>query len=371
MATRSGETVDLGIGEPDFPTPQHIREAGKRAIDEGYTRYTPQPGFQDLREAIARKFAVENQLQVPPDQVVVFCGAKYAVYEVLQCLLRPGDEVLILAPYWYAYPAQVELAQGMPVIVRAPEERAFHPDIDAIRAAVTKATKAIVINSPCNPTGAVYGRDELSRLADLALERDLWVIADEVYERIVFDSAEHVSIGSLNEEIAQRTITVNSVSKTHSMTGWRIGYAAMPPELAEAVIRLQGHSTSGPCAIAQRAALAALTEDASHVQAMVAEYARRRAYLLERLDRLDAFSCHPPEGTFYVLLNVAGLRNQPVAGSRIDSGADFARLLHDQAGVNVVPAAGFGAAWHVRLSFASSMDSLQEGMDRIERLTGC
>ena len=370
MASWPDDIIDLGAGQPDFPTPRHIKEAGKRAIDENYTKYTPQPGFDDLREAIARKFQVENRLHVSPDRVVVSCGAKHSLFQILQCIVNPGDEVLILSPYWLAYPVQVKLAGGVPIIVPAPEERRFQPDVDAIRAAASGAAKAILINSPCNPTGAVYGREVLTELAVLAVERGLFVIADEVYEKTLYDGAEHVSIGSLNAEIASRTVTVNSVSKTHSMTGWRIGYAALPGELAEEVTRLQSYSTSGPCAIAQRAALAALTKDSSHVEAMVTEYAERRRYLLERLARLPELSCRPPEGTFYLFLNISPICGRKIGGRRITGSADFAEMLLEEAGVKVIAGEGFGSDRHVRLSFATSMEALEEGTDRIERLLG-
>ena len=276
MNADAGQIVDLGVGQPDFATPDHITVAGQRAIDEGFTRYTPQPGFPDLREAIAHKFRTENRLDVTADQVVVSCGGKHSLFNIVHCLVRPADEVLILSPHWFSYAAQVTYAGGEAVIVPTREEHGFQPDVAAVRAAVTDRTRALILNSPCNPTGAVYARTTLQALAELAVERDLFVISDEVYEKILFDGAEHVSIASLGRDIAARTATVGSVSKTHSMTGWRIGYAVMPLELAQSVTALQSHSTSGPNAIGQRAALAAFTQDAAHVPAMLAEYARRR-----------------------------------------------------------------------------------------------
>jgi len=370
MGEPSDRIIDIGIGQPNFPTPDHIKAAAKRAIDENVTGYTPQPGFQDLRRAVAGKFQSENGVVVSPDQVVVSCGGKHSLYNVIQCLVEPGDEVILLRPYWFANPPQVRYAGGRPVLVATQGEEGFHPDVEAIRAAVTDATKAIVINTPCNPTGAVYGLEALRQLADLAVERDLLVIADEVYERIVFDGAEHVSIAGLNAEIASRTITVNSVSKTHAMTGWRIGYAALPRRLAETVTTLQMYSTSGPCAIAQRAALAALTESQAHVEAMVAAYAGRRRYLLDRLAGLDGLTCLPPEGTFYAFVRISELCGRTIRGRRISGSADFEALLLAEAGVKVVACEGFGDDRHVRISFAAGMEALEEGMDRIERLVG-
>jgi aspartate aminotransferase len=368
MTIGQRDIVDLSIGQPDFPTPDAIKAAGKQAIDENFTRYTPQPGFQDLREAVARKFARENGFRVEPEQVVVSCGAKHSLFNVTQTIVRPGDEIIIPTPHWFAYPYQVERAGGRPVLVATREEDAFQPRIDAVRAALTPATRAIILNTPCNPTGAVYSRERLSELADLAVERDLWVIADEVYETIVFDGAGHVSIASLSDEIGRRTITVNSVSKTHSMTGWRIGYAAMPPDIAAAATELQSYSTSGPCAIAQRAALAALVEEPVHVEAMRQEYERRRRRVLEWLERMPALRCAAPRGTFYAFLNISAFCGRTLAGRHVAGSDDFVRILLEESGVKVISGKGFGSDRHVRLSFAASLAAINEGMSRIERL---
>jgi aspartate aminotransferase len=364
------DIIDLSVGQPDFPTPDAIKAAGKRAIDENYTRYTPQPGFQDLREAIVRKFERENGFCVSPEQVVVSCGAKHSLFNAIHSIVRPGDEVIILTPHWYAYPIQVRHAGGRPVLVPTREEDGFQPRIDAIRAAVTPATRALILNTPCNPTGAVYDRQRLIALAELAVEHDLWVISDEVYETIVFDGARHVSIASLGERIARRTITVNSVSKTHSMTGWRIGYAAMPAEIAAAATELQSFSTSGPCALSQRAALAALTEEPAHVEAMRLEYANRRRYVLQRLAALPELRFSAPQGTFYLFLNISAFCGRTLAGRPVGGSEDFAKLLLETAGVKVIPGLSFGSDQHVRLSFAASLEAIEEGMNRIERLIG-
>ena len=363
----AGQIVDLSGGQPDFPTPAHVKEAGHRAIDDNFTRYTPQPGFDDLREAIARKLKKDNALDVSPEQVVVSCGAKHSLYNVMNCVLQPGDEAIVLRPYWFAYPAQIRLAGGVPVFVPTRERDGFQPDPDAVRAAITDATRLLIINSPCNPTGAVYRRDILSRLAELAVKRDLFMVTDEVYETILFEGAQHVSVGSLGPEIASRTITINSVSKTHSMTGWRIGYAALPVELAEKVTRLQSVSTSGPCAIAQRAALAALEEPSSHVHAMVTEYAARREYLLRRLAGMDGLAYSPPQGTFYVFLNISGLIGRTLRGHPVRNSDEFAESLANETGVKVASGTPFGSDRHVRICFATSTEVLEQGMDRIER----
>jgi aspartate aminotransferase len=276
--------------------------------------------------------------------------------------------VVILSPAFPAYAAQVKLAGGQAIRVPTREANRFHPDSEAVRAAIGKATKVLIINSPCNPTGAVYSRATLARLAELAVEKGLWLIADEVYEKILFDGAEHVSIGSLGTEIGARTITVNSVSKTHSMTGWRIGYAAMPRALAEAVTYLQSQSTSGPCSISQRAALVALTAPAAHAVAMAQEYARRRDYLLERLARIDELSCCRPEGAFYLFVNCGKLIGRRLAGRTVANSAEFAQVLLEEARIRVIAGAMYGSDCHVRFSFAVSMSALDEGMNRLENL---
>lgn len=362
------ETIRLSVGEPDFPTPGHIKEAGVRAIAQDFTKYTPQPGFDDLREAIALKFRTENAVDVSPEQVVVSCGGKHSLYNVIQCAVAPGDEVIVLRPYWFATLEQVRQAGGRPVIVDTKQEDGFQPDPAAIRSALTGATKAIVINSPCNPTGAVFSRRTLTEIAQIALESRLLVISDEVYEKILFDGVEHVSVASLGPEIAARTVTVNSVSKTHAMTGWRIGYAAMPAPLARQVTELQSVSTSGPCAIAQRAALAALTGDQSHVQRMVASYAERRRYLLGRVGCIEGFSCGVPKGTFYLFVDVSGLTGKTIRGRVIRDADGVADLAQEEANVDLLSCAAFGAERHIRLSFAVSLDALRAGMDRMERL---
>ena len=362
------DLVNLSAGEPNFPTPDHIKEAGRQAITDDFTHYTPQPGFDDLREAVAEKFRSENRVAVDARQIVVSCGGKHSLYSILQCALEPGAEVIVFTPHWFAYPEQVRRAGGRPVRVETREDTGFFPSPDAIRCAITENTRALVLNSPCNPTGAVFPRGVLEEIACLANENDLLVIADEVYEKILFDGAEHVSIGSLGPEIAARTATVNSVSKTHAMTGWRIGYAAMPPPLVDKVTALQGVSTSGPCAIAQRAALAALTGDQSHVRRMVQAYAARRERLLERVGRIEGWRSTAPAGTFYLFVTVAGWLGRRVGGHTIKDADSLVAVAQREAGVLLVSGSGFGAPHHIRLSFAISDQTIEEGMDRIERL---
>ena len=360
--------VDIGKGEPDFHTPEHVKEAAYAAIAENFTKYTPQPGIRELREAIAHKFASENGIRVAPEQIVVSCGGKHCVDNAIRCIVEPGDQVIVMTPHWFAYPQQVRWAGGTPVLVPAREAEGFLPEVEAIEAAITPATRAIVLNSPCNPTGAVYPRKLLERIARLAVEGDLTVIADEVYENIVFDGAEHISIASLDEAIAARTVTVNSVSKTHAMTGWRIGYAALPAALAERVIALQSVSTSAPSAVGQRAALVALTGDQAHVAAMTAAYAERRNLVLERIARIPQLSTTRPMGTFYCFVNIGALIGRIVYGETIRDADDFVKVVREGAGVSVVSGTTFGSDLHIRVSFAVHQEALEEGFNRIEEL---
>ena len=362
------ELVRLSVGEPDFPTPEHVKEAGRRAIAENFTRYTPQPGFDDLREAICGKFRSENGIDAAPEQIVVSCGGKHSLYNVIQCAVEPGDEVIVFQPYWFAVPEQVRRAGGKAVLVPTLAAARFQPDPDAVRRAITDSTRAIVLNSPCNPTGAVYSRKLLSQIAALAVEHDLLVISDEVYEKILFDGAEHVSIGSLGSEISERTVTINSVSKTHAMTGWRIGYAALPVELARRVTGLQSVSTSGPCAISQRAALAAVTGQQSHINAMVHAYAQRRERLVERVRRINGFSFHVPMGTFYLMADMSGWGGRMFAGRVVADADTFVDIVLERENVQLLSCSDFGAPCHVRFSFAVSGDAIDEGMDRLEHL---
>jgi aspartate aminotransferase len=357
--------VDIGKGEPDFHTPEHIKQAGHDAINENCTKYTPQPGIFELRAAIARKLKDENGIEASPRQIVVSCGGKHAVDHAVRCLVRPGDEAVIITPYWFAYPEQVRLCGGVPVFVPACPENGYAPDPTEVRAAITPRTRLLIINSPNNPTGAVYPGALLEELARIAVERDVIVLSDEVYEKIVFDGARHVSIASLNAGIAARTITVNSVSKTHAMTGWRIGYAVLPGDLAERVSAIQSVSTSAPSAISQRAALAAFTGDQAHVAQMTRAYAERRRFVLEQIGQMPGLSAVPPAGTFYCFVNVGSFVGQTVRGREIRDADAFTELLREEAGVSVVSGVGFGAPRHLRISFAVGFDALKEGFDRI------
>lgn len=359
------EIINLGVGEPDFHTAEDVKEAGRRAIKDNITKYGPQPGLMNLREAAAEKFREENGISVSPERVVISYGAKHALYNLFQVFLKPGDEVILFHPYWMAYPEQIICAHGVPVYVPGREERGYQPDVEEAGNALTEKTRAMIINSPTNPTGAVYSRDALEGLAALACEHDLLVISDEVYEKILYDGAVHYSIAGLGGEIADRSVTINSVSKTHAMTGWRVGFGAYPLEIAEKISHLQSHSTSGVSGILQNAALHALVSNREAVARMIDEYARRRADIWEKLKGIEQLSCVKPLGTFYFFINISLLLGRHSKGRTISGADDFCRLLEDEAGVIVISGSHFGSNDHIRLSFAASLDSLREAVDRL------
>ncbi len=360
--------IDIAKGEPDFHTPDFVKQAAIEAIHANRTKYTPFQGILELREAASRKFHHQNGLDAHPDDIVVTCGGKHALYLAFASLLEPGDEAIILAPYWMAYPKQILMAGGTPVFVQTQEDRAFAPDIEAIKESLTPRTRLVILNSPSNPTGAVYSRGFLQKLGELAVERQIYIVSDEVYETILFDGAAHVSIASLDTAFAQRTVTINSVSKTHAMTGWRIGYALFPKSLAQKASGIISSSTSAPSSVSQYAALAALEGDQSHVAMMAASYAERRAFLGKRIEELPHCHAIPPQGAFYFFMNISGLLGSAIHGHAITNADDYMRLALESAYVHVHSGVLFGASDHLRLSFAVSMDALKEGMDRLERL---
>ncbi|MCL6474792.1 MAG: pyridoxal phosphate-dependent aminotransferase [Firmicutes bacterium] len=359
------DVLSFGAGEPDFDTPEFIKEAAVTALREGFTRYTPTAGIEPLRKAICDKLWRDNGLKYEPNQIIVTCGGKHALYNTFQVICDPGDEVIIPAPYWVSYPEMVKLADGVPVFVYADESTGFVPTIDAIREKISARTRAIVVNSPCNPTGAVFHRQRLKEIAALALRHDLYIISDEIYEKMVYDGHEHVSIASLGEEVKKRTILVNGMSKAYSMTGWRIGYAAAERELIAAMTRIQDQSTSNPTSIAQKAALAALQAPEDTVKQMVAAFAERRQAIVDGLNRIPGFRCAEPGGAFYAFPNVSALYGKRWGDRLINNSDAFAEYLLEVARVAVVPGSGFGADENIRLSYACSLDTIHNGLARI------
>ena len=361
------DVVGFGAGEPDFDTPVHIKQAAIAAIEEGFTKYTPASGTMTLKEAICAKFKKDNGLEYTPANIVISNGAKHSLVNVFQAICNPGDEVIIPAPFWVSYPEMVKLADGVPVIVYTTEEQGFKFTVDQIRQAVTAKTKAIILNSPSNPTGMVYTREELAELAELAVEKGFYVVSDEIYEKLIYDGKTHISIASINEKIKAQTIIVNGVSKTYAMTGWRIGYTASSPEIAKIMSNVQSHATSNPNSIAQKAAEAAISGPQDMVATMVEAFVSRRDYMVKRINSIPGLSCVKPNGAFYVMMNISQLLGKELAGRKIQSSDDFADILLEKANVALVPGSGFGIDTHVRLSYATSQETITKGLDRIEQ----
>jgi aspartate aminotransferase len=359
------DVLDFSAGQPDFPTPETVKDAGKRAIDENRTRYTANEGLLELRQAIADKLKRDNDLEYEPSQIVVSPGAKASLYFAMQALVDPGDEVLIPSPYWVSYPPQVSLAGGRPVIVPTREEEGFRVDPAVLERALTARSRVLVLNYPANPTGASYTAEELAGLARLCVERDLWVLADEIYEKLLYDGLRFQSIAALDDAVHARTVVVNGMSKTYSMTGWRIGYAAAPQEIASAMARVQSHSTSNATSIAQWASLQALLDGPEELERRRLAFQERRDAIHEGLDALDGVRCSRPRGAFYIFPDVSGLFGRSDGERTLRSGEDVAAFLLDRARVAVVPGEAFGAPSHVRFSYAVSMERLREGLGRV------
>lgn len=362
------DVIGFGAGEPDFDTPLHIKKAAIAAIEAGFTKYTPASGILSLKQAICNKFKRDNGLDYTPAQIVVSNGAKHSLVNAFQAICNPGDEVIIPAPYWVSYPEMVKLADAIPVIINTSEENGFKFSVQQIKQALTDKTKAIIINSPSNPTGMVYSQQELAEFADVAVERGLFIISDEIYEKIIYDGYKHVSIASVNDKIKDQTIIINGVSKTYAMTGWRIGYAAANAEIAKIMGNVQSHATSNPNSIAQKAAEAAIEGEQEIINTMVSEFVSRRNYMVSRINSIPGLSCITPNGAFYVLMNISKLIGSEIEGKKIKGSDDFADVLLEKAQVALVPGSGFGIDTHVRLSYATSLQNITEGLNRIEGL---
>ena len=361
------DVIGFGAGEPDFDTPEFVKAAAVDALAKGYTKYTPSAGIPALKKAICDKMLRDSGLAYAPNNVIVSCGGKHSLYNIFQAICEPGDEVIIPAPFWVSYPEQVRLAGAEPVIIVAGDESGFVPTVAQIEAAITPRTKLFVLNSPSNPTGAMWPRATIERLADLAIEHDFYVVSDEIYEKIAYDGNVPVSIATLSPEIRKRTIIVNGVSKTYSMTGWRIGYAvADATEVIAAMGRIQDAVTSNPTSIAQYAAVAALTGDQAFLADWLAEFDRRRHVIVEGLNRIPGITCLTPAGAFYVFPNVSALFGKTAPDGTVIKNADaFADYLLSAVQVAVVPGGGFGAGDYVRLSYATSMAAIEKGVTRI------
>lgn len=360
------DVIGFGAGEPDFDTPENIKAAAIRAIEAGFTKYTPVGGTDELKDAIIAKLKRDNSLEYKRSQIVVSCGAKHTLYNLAQALFEPGDDVIIPAPYWVSYPDIVVLAGGTPVIVDTLEKDSFKMKPEQLQAAITERTKAVVINSPSNPTGAAYSPEELKALAAVLLDKEIFVICDDIYEKIIYANFPFENIATAEPKIKDRTIVVNGVSKAYAMTGWRIGYAAGPEQLIAAIIKIQSQNTSNPASISQKAAVEALKGDQEVVGKMVAEFRQRRDAIVKLLNEIDGVKCLSPEGAFYVFPNVSGIYGRSFQGKKITDSTELINYLLDEANVATVPGAAFGNDNHIRLSYATSLKNIEEGLKRIK-----
>lgn len=359
------DVVKFGAGEPDFDTPEYIKAAAITALEDGFTKYTPVPGTPELREAIVEKYQRDNGLSYSTSEVIVSCGAKHTLYNIMQAICDPGDEVIFAAPYWVSYPQQIKLAGAVPHIIETTAEQNFCMQADEIEAAINSNTKAILINSPSNPTGTTYDVENLKQIAEIAVKNEVYLISDEIYEALLYDGATHQSPASFNEETKAITFVVNGVSKAYSMTGWRIGYTAGPEDAISAMSRIQSHSTSNPTSIAQKGAVAALNQPQDAVEEMRKAFEERRNIICERFDDIEGVSYVRPQGAFYIFPDFSDHYGRTLDGKKIEGSMDITDYLLASAGVGVVPGDGFGADKNLRLSFATSLTEINRGLDRI------
>jgi len=360
------DIAGFGAGEPDFDTPQHIKNAAIDAINKGFTKYTPVAGIEPLKDAIIEKFKNDNGLTFKREEVIVSCGGKHGLYNLFQALFQEGDEVIIPTPYWVSYPPMVELTGAQPIIVDTREEDDYQVTGDLIKRYITSRTKGIVLNYPSNPVGSVYTVENLAQIGKLAVEHNLYIVSDEMYEKLVYDGYKHTSIASIDNTFKERTIISNGVSKAYSMTGWRIGYTAGPKEIISAMSNIQSQSTSNPTSISQYAALAALTGPQDFIVTMVGEFQKRRDYLVRELTSIPGVTCYNPRGAFYVFPNFNAVLGKKFKDRAIDTSAALTELLLEEFHTAVVPGAEFGKEGYLRLSFATSMEVIRKGIERIQ-----
>ena len=365
MRAEGIDVIGFGAGEPDFDTPEIVRDAFKDALDRGQTRYTPVAGTLELRTAIAHRLFNDHGLQYSMDEIIVSNGAKHALYNAFQAILNPGDEVIVDKPCWVSYPEMVRMAEGRPVFLNCPESQGFLPKMDDLVKCISPRTKAFVLNTPSNPNGCVWTREQLQELANLAVEHDFYIIADEIYEKLVYGDAKHYSIASFGPAIKARTILINGVSKAYAMTGLRIGYACGPKDVINAMVKYQSHATSSANAAAQHAAAVALTMDQAPVEEMRKAFEQRRNKLVELINDIPGLSCRMPSGAFYVMMNIRGIQGKSINGKVLQNSTDIAEAMLEHAHVAVVPGAAFMAEGYCRMSYATSMENIIEGLRRI------
>lgn len=360
------DVVGFGAGEPDFNTPENVCNAAIEAIKEGFTKYTPASGTADLKKAICDKFEKFNHLHYETNQIVISNGGKHSLTNTFHAILNPGDEVIIPAPYWLSYPEIVKLSDGVPVYVTGEKENGYKVTAEQIEAAVTDKTKALILNSPSNPTGMVYTKEELQKIADVVVKSDIYVVADEMYEYLIYGEQEHVSIASLGEEIYKRTITCSGLSKSYSMTGWRVGYTGSSPEIAKLMGSVQSHQTSNPNSIAQKAAVEALNGPQGAVDQMRGEFDSRRKYMYHRIQEMPLVDCLEPQGAFYMFVDISRTLDKEYKGQKVGDSMRLTEILLEDFSIAVVPCKDFGFPNHIRLSYAIAKESIEKGLDRLE-----
>ncbi|EPY2301034.1 aspartate aminotransferase [Clostridium sporogenes] len=367
MKAEGIDVIGFGAGEPDFNTPENIQKAAMEAIKKGYTKYTAASGILELKQAIVDKFKKDNGLNYETSEIIVSNGAKQCLSNLFQAILNEEDEVLIAKPYWVSYPELIKLYGGVPVLVDTKEENHFKYEIKELENKVTGKTKAIIINSPNNPTGTVYSKEDLESLSIFAKKHDLLIIADEIYEMLMYGEEKHISIGSLSEDAFRRTVVINGMSKSYSMTGWRIGYAAGPLDIIKVMSNIQSHTTSNPNSIAQYASLEALRGDKTQVENMIVEFKKRRDYMVNKVNSIENLSSINPKGAFYVMVNISKAIGKTIKGNTIKDSMSFSKILLEEEKVAVVPGIAFGDNNFIRLSYATSMENIEKGLDRIEK----
>ncbi len=366
MKAEGINVIGFGAGEPDFDTPINIKEAAKKAIDKGATKYTPTSGTKEIKEAIIKKFKNDNGLEYSTENILVSCGAKHSIFNIIMALCDDGDEVIIPSPYWVSYPEMVRVAGGNPVIIPTKQENDFKITPDQLQKSITSKTKIVILNSPSNPTGMIYKEEDLKKLADVIVKANIFCISDEIYEKLVYGGEKHVSIASFGEEIKKRTIVVNGVSKAYAMTGWRIGYVAGPKEIIQVMSNLQDHSTSNPTSISQVATVEALEGAQDDLKKMVIEFAKRRDCMVDKINSIKGLSVIKPQGAFYCFVNVSGILSKKLGDRQVKDSFNLTDMLLNEAKVAVVPGCVFGDDNFIRLSYATSMANIVEGLNRID-----
>ena len=365
LKSQGVDVVSFGAGEPDFNTPENIIQAAIKAMHDGKTKYTPAGGILELKQTICEKFKKDNNLDYKPNQITISTGGKQCLANAFMAILNPGDEVLIPVPYWVSYPELVKLADGVPVFVETSKENNYKYTLSDLQKVTNDKTKAIIINSPNNPTGTIYTEEELLEIADFAKEHDLLIISDEIYEKLIYDGEKHISIASINEDAYERTILINGLSSTYSITGWRLGYVAASEQITKLMTSIQSHMTSNVNSITQYAAIEALNGPVETLNNMVKEFENRRNFMIDKLEKLSEISIIKPSGAFYIMVNISAYLNTTFKDQEINNSLDFAKVLLEEEKVAVIPGAGFGLDDYIRLSYATSMDIIETGIDRI------